>query len=118
MNEQPRVITAEEFNRQIQSIVMDKSEAIANHTRIGNDPVRWEITARALFAASKAVKDERERMSDIGKSIGRYPIGTAAETRVRYWSLKDDDIVEDFIARLKAQIRQMRSQAVSQKGLG
>ena len=185
-----QVITAEEFNECLKSTVIGKSEAIKDHTQIGNDPIRWEITARALFAASKAVKDERERvkstlqdgpapdititlwtdvmltgfgieclikeiwilqghqlardgkyvrmaknegphdlvklcdiagipineretdalkrMSDIGKSIGRYPISTAAETKVHYWSLKDDDVIENFVARLEAQIRRMR----------
>jgi hypothetical protein len=197
MNEQRRVVTAEELNRRIQSAVMDKSSATENHTRTGNDPVYWVITARSLFAASKAVKDERERvnstlqpgpapdiittlwthimltafgveclikaiwilqghqlardgkyvgmtdkekphelvklcdiaaiplneresdvlqrMSDIGKSIGRYPIGRTAETRSRYWSSNDDHVIENFVARLKAQIRQMRSPRASQK---
>lgn len=62
MNEQCQVVTAEELNLRLQSAVMETSEAIANHTRIGNDPVHWEITARVLFAASKAVRGERDRV--------------------------------------------------------
>jgi hypothetical protein len=197
-NKAGQVITAEEFNDCLKNTVIDKSEAIANHTRIGNDPVNWEITARALLAASETIEDERERvkstlpdgpmpdititnwvnimltalgieclvktiwilqgnqlardgkyvgmtknegphelvklcniagipfneretdalqrMSDIGKSIGRYPIGKAADTKVRYWSLTDDDIIEDFVAKLKAQIRRMRYPNDSRNG--
>jgi len=175
---------------------MDKS-AIEVHTRIGNDPTYWVITARNLFAASKAVQTERERvqstlkpgpapdiiftvwthvmltafgiecfikaiwvrkghqlardgkyvcmtnkekprelvklcdiaripleeretdalqrMSDIGKSIGRYPIGRTAETdsrgRTGGWSSTDDRIIENFITKLKAQIRNSLSKA-------
>ena len=37
---------------------MDK----AAHTRVGNDYRCWAITARALFAASKTVERERERV--------------------------------------------------------
>jgi len=191
-----QVITAEEFNECLKSTVIDKADAIKDHTQIGNDPFRWEITARSLFAASKALKSERERvqstlkpgpapeiittlwidvmltafgieclvksiwilqghqiacdgkyvrmaknegphelvklcniaeiplneretealqrMSDIGKSIGRFPIGKSAVTQLRYWSSKDDDdVIEKFVAKLKAQIRKMRYPADS-----
>lgn len=47
-----------------------------------------------------------QRMSDIAKSIGRYPIGRTAEigSRAGVWSSTDDGIIENFIARLKTQI--------------
>jgi hypothetical protein len=196
-----QVITAEEFNECLKRTVIDESEALKVHTQLGNDPFRWEITARSLFAASQALKSERERvqstlkpgpapeiittlwidvmltafgieclvksiwilqghqlardgkyvgmpnkekekphdlvkmcdtagitlnqretdalrrMSDIGKSIGRYPIGKSAVTQLRYWSSKDDDnLIEKFVARLKAQIRKMRYPNDSRNG--
>jgi hypothetical protein len=189
-NKAGQVITAEEFNECLKNTVIREPDAIKEHTRIGNDPVYWEMTARGLFAAGKTIKGERERvkstlpdgpmpditianwvnimltalgieclikaiwilqgnqlardgkyvamaknegphnlerlcniariplneretdalqrMSDIGKSIGRYPIGKAAVTKVLYWTLKDDDMIEDFVARLKGQFRRMR----------
>jgi hypothetical protein len=188
-NKGGQVITAEEFNEALENTVIREPDAIKEHTRIGNDPVYWEMTARGLFAAGKTITGERERvkstlpdgpmtditmtnwvnimltalgieclikaiwilqgnqlardgkyvgmaknerhdlgrlchiariplddretdtlqrMSDIAQSIGRYPVGKSYVTRVLYWTLKDDDVIEDFVARLKAQFRRMR----------
>jgi len=164
-----------------------RDSEIEIHTRLGNEPFYWVITARALFAASDAVKCERERVtttlrpgkasdivltiwtelmlrafgieclikaiwvkrghqlardgryigmtkkekphelvrlcgnagialnqreadalqriSDIAKSIGRYPIARNAEVDSRTRSWEYDDTIKSFISRLKAELR-------------
>jgi hypothetical protein len=166
---------------------MMRKSGIEAHTRVGNDSSYWVRTARALFAASKTVKCERERVeatltsgkapdivltvwtqlmltafgieclikaiwikqgnqlardgkyigmtkkekphelvrlcdiagialnqretdalqqiSDIAKSIGRYPIARNAEVNSRAGVWSYDDTIENFLEKLKAQYR-------------
>jgi hypothetical protein len=75
---------------------------------IPNERHRLVPLCRAAgIALDSREADALERMSDIARSIGRYPIGRRArENKSVSWSSRDDDIIKNLIVKLKAQLRQ------------
>jgi hypothetical protein len=50
-------------------------------------------------------QDTLKRISDIARTIGRYPIPKSASDPCGDWSTEDDQVVENFVLRLKRELR-------------
>ena len=52
--------------------------------------------------------DALQRVSDIARSIGRYPIPLRSSEADCDWSPEDDHVIASFVSRLKRELRKRR----------
>lgn len=60
-------------------------------------------------------RDTLQRISGIARSVGRYPIPLSASEPNCDWSSEDDHVIENFILRLKKDLRKRAQRDASQK---